>query len=87
LAFATSRLNWSCPLKTVLNGNRDWDANAPEQIKQSRTSVFKLRMTLTIQRGIRPSSTLSPWINDEYPNDEARRNDEESSNVSFELRH
>jgi len=27
LAFATSRLNWSCPLKIVLNGNRDVDAN------------------------------------------------------------
>src|SRR5207247_8085367 len=59
LAFATSRLNWSCPLKIVLNGNRDVDANATEQIKQSGTRVFQLRITRTTQREIWPCSTLS----------------------------
>jgi hypothetical protein len=41
----------------VLNGNRDADANATEQIKHSKTIAFQLRITGTTQRGIRVQST------------------------------
>src|SRR5215510_5469446 len=43
-ALATSRLNWSWPLNTVPNGNRDSDAIPAEQIKKSVTQTFQLRM-------------------------------------------
>jgi hypothetical protein len=42
-------LNWSCPLKTVPNGNRDSDANAMEQSKIRGTRIFQLRITGTTQ--------------------------------------
>src|SRR5207247_3499569 len=48
LAFATSRLNWSCPLKIVLDGNRDSNANAAEQIKNTETTIFQLRISPTL---------------------------------------
>src|SRR5438067_12203888 len=67
LAFATSRLNWSCPLKTVLNGNRDSYANATEQTKNRGTITLQLRITPTTQRGI--------WLRS-MTHDEARKNDE-----------
>src|SRR5438477_5184035 len=57
LAFATSRLNWSCPLKTVLNGNRDSYANATEQIDNMGTKTFQVCISPTTQRGIALQST------------------------------
>jgi hypothetical protein len=42
--LATSRLNWSCPLNTVLNGKRDSEAVPAEQIKNSMTQTLQLRM-------------------------------------------
>ena len=59
LAFATSRLNWSCPLKTVPNGNRDSKANATEQVKSSGIKSFQPRIVRTTQRGIPFQSTPS----------------------------
>src|SRR5947208_3841032 len=59
LAFATSRLNWSCPLKTVPNGNRDSKANATEQVKSSGIKSFQPRIVRTTQRGIPLQSTPS----------------------------
>src|SRR5260370_42304516 len=41
LASETNRLNWSCPLKTVLNGNRVSTANAVAQIKTMGTINFE----------------------------------------------
>jgi hypothetical protein len=57
LAFAASRLNWSCPLKTVLNGNRDSYANATEQINNMGTKTLQVRISPTTQRGIALQST------------------------------
>jgi hypothetical protein len=57
MAFATSRLNWSCPLKTVLNGNRDSYANATEQINNMGMKIFQVRILHTTQRGIALQST------------------------------
>src|SRR5689334_24505288 len=48
-AFATNRLNWSCPLKTVPNGKRDSDATATEPSMNRRTTAFQLRITGTTQ--------------------------------------
>jgi hypothetical protein len=39
-------------LKTVLNGNRDWDANAAEQIKNSGMKTFQVGITRQTQREI-----------------------------------
>jgi hypothetical protein len=57
LAFATSRLNWSCPLKTVLNGKRDSIAEATEQAKTTGIKILQQRITRTTQRGIPIQST------------------------------
>jgi hypothetical protein len=49
-AFATKRLNWSCPLKTVVKGNPDSDAIAIEQSRFIATKAFQLRIMWTTQR-------------------------------------
>src|SRR5204862_7489470 len=59
LAFATSRLNWSCPLKTVPNGNRDSKANATEQVKSTGIKTLQTRIVRTTQRGMPFRSTPS----------------------------
>jgi len=47
-------------LKTVLNGKRDSNALAPEQVKRSRTKIFQLRMSRTTECGIYARSTRLP---------------------------